>query len=53
MLHLRKKSVSSGCPKTGKCSGHKRKGRWLIWIFPLAGIVDMEDLALFTDFWTR
>jgi len=39
MLLLRKKSVSSGCPKTGKCSGHKPKGRWLIWLFPLAGFV--------------
>jgi len=39
MLLLRRKSVSSGCPKTGNCSSHKPKSRWLIWLFPLAGFI--------------
>jgi len=39
MLHLRKKSVSSDCPKTGKFPAHRPKGRWLIWIFPFTGFV--------------
>ena len=39
MLLLRKKSVSSGCPKKDKCSGHKQKGWGLIWLFPLTGFV--------------
>jgi hypothetical protein len=39
MLLLRKKSVSSGCPKIDTRSGHKQKGRWLFWIFPFTGFV--------------
>ena len=39
MLHLRKKSVSSDCPKTGKCSVRGQHSRWWFWIFPLAGFV--------------
>jgi hypothetical protein len=39
MLQLRKNSVSSGCPKTGKFPALRPKGRWLIWLFPFTGFV--------------
>ncbi len=39
MLLLRKKSVSSGCPKTGKFHTRGQNSRWLVWIFPLTGFV--------------
>ena len=39
MLILRKKSVSSGCSKTGKFTGPKPKHCWLIWFFPFTGFV--------------
>ncbi|MHC4323314.1 MAG: hypothetical protein ACYSUX_03460, partial [Planctomycetota bacterium] len=39
MLLIRKKSVASGCPKKRKFPGHKQKGHWLVWIFPLTGFI--------------
>jgi hypothetical protein len=36
---FRKRSVSSGCSKSDTNSGHRLKGRWLIWIFPFTGFV--------------
>jgi len=39
MLPLIKKTVSSVRSKMGKFSARKQKGRWLIWLFPLAGFV--------------
>jgi hypothetical protein len=34
---FRKKSVSSGYPKTDTCSGPRQKGRWFIWLLPITG----------------
>ncbi len=39
MLPLIKKTVSSVRSKMDKFSARKQKGRWLIWLFPLAGFV--------------
>ena len=39
MLLLRKKSVSSGCPKTGKFHTCRQNSRWLIWVLPFTGFV--------------
>jgi len=29
------------CPKAGKYLGHKRKYRWLMWVFPIAGLLSL------------
>jgi hypothetical protein len=36
-----KKHARSSYPKTGKCLDQKRKHRWLMWIFPIAGLVSL------------
>lgn len=35
------KQVSSACPKTGKRLGRFRKYPWLIWLFPVVGLVSL------------
>lgn len=38
MLHLRKKSVSSGRLKLNELFVRRSKGRWLIWLLPITGL---------------
>ncbi|MHC4487951.1 MAG: DUF362 domain-containing protein [Planctomycetota bacterium] len=37
----RKKRIGSVCPKTGKHPGRKGKYHWLIWVFPVAGLLSL------------
>ena len=39
MLSKRRKEVSSVCPKTGKKVGRRIRHRWLVWLFPITGLV--------------
>ena len=41
MLFRRKKHISSVCPKTGKHPGRRRKYGWLIWLFPITGLLSL------------
>jgi len=41
MQLLKRKHVHSVCPKTGKYPGRKMKCRWLMWIFPIAGLLSL------------
>jgi gluconolactonase len=41
MKLLKRKDDHSVCPKTGKYPGRKTKYRWLMWIFPIAGLVSL------------
>ena len=41
MLFKKAKNSLSACPKTGKYPGHKRKYHWLIWVFPIAGLLSL------------
>ncbi len=41
MLFKKVKKMRSVCPKTGKCLGHKMKYPWLIWLFPIAGLLSL------------
>jgi parallel beta-helix repeat protein len=35
------KNISPVCPRTGKYLGHKTKHRWLIWVFPILGLISL------------
>jgi gluconolactonase len=41
MQLLKRKDVHSVCPKTGKYHKRNRKYRWLMWIFPIAGLLSL------------
>ncbi|MHC4631940.1 MAG: right-handed parallel beta-helix repeat-containing protein, partial [Planctomycetota bacterium] len=41
MLFKKAKNMLSVCPKTGKCLGLQRKYHWLIWVFPIAGLLSL------------
>jgi hypothetical protein len=41
MRLLKRKHIHSVCPKTGKHHGRNRKYRWLMWIFPIAGLMSL------------
>jgi len=41
MLFERAKNVLPVCPKTGNDPGQKGKHRWLIWVFPIAGLFSL------------
>ncbi|MHC4174724.1 MAG: SMP-30/gluconolactonase/LRE family protein [Planctomycetota bacterium] len=41
MQFLRREHTPSVCPKTAKYPSRKRKYRWLMWIFPIAGLVSL------------
>jgi len=41
MLFKKAKNILSVCPKTGKYPGQKRKYCWLIWVFPIAGLLSL------------
>lgn len=39
ILFLRGKHVSSACPETAKSPGRSSKYRWLMWMFPITGLL--------------
>ena len=39
MLGQRKEQERSVCPKTGRPLKHQRKCRWLLWLFPVSGLL--------------
>jgi hypothetical protein len=41
MLFKKAKNMLSVCPKTGKRLGPKSKYPWLIWVFPIAGLLSL------------
>ena len=41
MLFRKRKPISSVCPKTGKYLKRKSKYPWLIWVFPIAGLLSL------------
>jgi len=41
MLFKKAKNILSACPKTGRSLGHKNKHWWLIWVFPIAGLLSL------------
>jgi len=40
-LFIRRKHTPSICPKTGKYPSRKTKYRWLMWIFPIMGLLSL------------
>ena len=41
MLFKKAKNILSACPKTGRSLGHKNKHWWLIWVFPIVGLLSL------------